>query len=410
MSTNANCGPSATKRYKAACDSLTARIGKPPGSRNKKTLERLHHAGQAQEERDSGTASVERALAVQKHSVESSSRSPSQASQTPMTQPMLPIVEHLDCSGSSHSSPPLAHDLFDINDSFNDSSDTSGLWSSDMGVLDLGDLGKDDLRLPWVGTSEDGWNVFSSTDTNKLPSSAPDLEPQSSVFLNPMADKAGPHTLDRVAARLEERLESGAVTDQQERSPALSLCQCSRKYSEVVSQLQTIEERQRPVKLDTLLTCTNIVLATVDSRVQCPECLLDTRVSMQLNIIFQTMLTWIEIHCRSVNTTCPDVPMVVGSHELTWEECSLMTTSLINRSLKRISAVLSTMTLRAEQIARSRQEKHTQDQGGTDLRVFQQLTYSLLHGCRSLSKGLSSPKLFQDSLEQSTRRRGFEGS
>ncbi|KAI4157350.1 MAG: hypothetical protein LQ342_008344 [Letrouitia transgressa] len=223
-----------------------------------------------------------------------------------------------------------------------------------------------------------------------------------------MTGTAGPRTLDSVAARLEEGLESGAVTDQQERSPTLSSCRCSRKYSEVVSQLQTIEERQRPVKLDTVLTCANIVLTTVDSRVQCPECLLDTRVSMQLNIIFQTMLTWIEIHCRSLNTNCPDVPMVLGSHELTWEEYSLVTTSLINRSLKRISAMLSTMTLRAEQVARSRQEKNTQDQSGMDLRAFRQLTDSLLYGCRSLSKGLSSPELFQDSSEQPMLRRGFD--
>lgn len=201
MSTSAKRSPSAIKRYKAACDrchsskvkcpgggppcercadgsfpctySLTARIGKPPGSRNKKTLERLHHAGQAQRERDSGTASVEHALA----------RSPSQASQT------LPVVEHSYCSGSSRSSPPLAHDLFDIDDSFNESSDALGLWSSDMGDLDLGDLGKDDFGLSSVGTCEDDWNVgeicglrhidvklinlqiLPSTHANELPSS-----------------------------------------------------------------------------------------------------------------------------------------------------------------------------------------------------------------------------------------------
>lgn len=187
MSTNVNRGPSATQKYKAACDrchsskvkcpgggppcercadgsyacrySLAARIGKPPGSRNKKTLDRLHHAGRAPKERDNGSVSVECASAVHEHSVESSSRSSSQASQTPMTQPILPIVEHLDCSGSSRSSPPLPHTSFDIHDSFNDGSDTSGLWSSDAGVLDLGNLGKDDLRLPWAGTCKDGWNV-----------------------------------------------------------------------------------------------------------------------------------------------------------------------------------------------------------------------------------------------------------
>lgn len=224
-----------------------------------------------------------------------------------------------------------------------------------------------------------------------------------------MTDATGLHTLDRVAARLEEIPEFQAVDDQRERSPTLVLCSCSRKYSQVVSQLQTIEERQRPVKLDTLLTCANIVLATVDSLVQCAQCLLDTRVSMQLFIIFQTLLTWIDIHCRSVNNTRADVPMVLGSHELTREEYNVVTFSLINRSLKRISAVLNTMTTRAEQIARSRQEKDSQDQGGTDLRAFQQLTCSLLSRCRSLSTGLSSPKVFPDASEQSKRRRGFEG-
>ena len=117
-----------------------------------------------------------------------------------------------------------------------------------------------------------------------------------------MTGIAGSRTLDSVAARLEEGLGSEAVTEQQERSATLSSCRCSRKYSEVMSQLQSIEERQRPVKLDTLLTCANVVLPKVDGH-QCPECLLDTRVSMQLNTIFQTLLTWIEIHYRSLNTT-----------------------------------------------------------------------------------------------------------
>jgi Fungal Zn(2)-Cys(6) binuclear cluster domain len=77
---------SATKKYKAACDkchatkvkcpgggppcqrcadscyscnySLTTRVGKPPGSRNKKTLERLRRAGQVNTEKDTGDDSI----------------------------------------------------------------------------------------------------------------------------------------------------------------------------------------------------------------------------------------------------------------------------------------------------------------------------------------------------------------
>lgn len=437
MSILASCGSSSSKRYRSACDrchsskvkcpgggppcercgdgsltctySLSARIGKPPGSRNKKTLERLQHTGNAHQEKDGGATDFDRALAVQENNVDVSISSPSQASRTPMTQSMSPIFDGSYCSGSSRSSPPPLPESFDIDDCFNGSSDPPGPWSSDMGILDLDELGKDNVQFPWADTHEESWNVLSSSDNNTLPSRTPDFDLQSSTSFNSALDAAESHGLDCVAARLQKKLDSSAVTEQQGRNSTTSLCQCTRKYSEFVSQLQTIEERQRPVKLDTILTCANIVLATVESRAQCPQCLMDTRVFMQLNIILQTLITWIEIHCQSFNAKSSDISMVLGSHELTREEHSLVATSLMNRSLKRISAVLSKITVRATQISNGGQDRHTQEHDGTDLQVFQQLTYSLLHRCRSLSKSLSSLKLSHKQLEQSAARRGFEG-
>ena len=207
-----------------------------------------------------------------------------------------------------------------------------------------------------------------------------------------MTDTATPPSLDSVVARIGDGIESTAGTGQQNNSRLLPLCQCSRKYSDVISQLQTIEERQRPIKLDTLLTCANVVLALTHSRIQCCQCPQDTRVFMQLIIIFQTLLTWTKIQCRPTNNTCSEVRMVLGRHELTSEECGFVASGLLARVLQRTSSVLGAMMARAEQISINPQERRAQSQGGTDLRTYQQLTRSLLHVCRSLLKGFSSAK------------------
>lgn len=216
------------------------------------------------------------------------------------------------------------------------------------------------------------------------------LDPLTPISSSPASDTSRTLSLDSVVARLGEDIESTAMPNQQILSRAHMLCQCLRKYSDLVSQLQTIEERQQPIKLDTLLTCANVVLAVTESRIQCPQCLQDTRVLMQLAIIFQTMMTWTKVQCRPASNNSPDIHMVLGRHELTWEECSFVKTRLLARLLNRTSTVLSTMMARTEQVTINRQGKQAQAQGEPDFQSFQQMARSLIHGCRSLAKGLSS--------------------
>lgn len=188
MSTTVTRGASTTKKYKAACDkcnsskvkcpgggppcqrcadssytckySLTARIGKPLGSKNKKTLERLRYAGQVQVETNSRDASIDSSLDA--HVERDDSNSPREAfhiPNTPISTPMLPLVAQSSLSSSSRASPPLASDLFDVSDTCNDSNDMSALWSGDMVVSDLDNLGRGELGMPWTGAGEDNWNV-----------------------------------------------------------------------------------------------------------------------------------------------------------------------------------------------------------------------------------------------------------
>ena len=201
MSTTAHRGGFANKKYKAACDkchvskvkcqgggppcvrcaensyscnySLTARIGKPPGCKNRRTLERLHHPDQMRLERDSGDASVDRDMDLQEErGGRTNPRDGIQASNTRAPLPSLSTMEHSNFSGSSQSSqasPPLAQDLFDVDDTLIDNSDMSALWSNDMGVADLGELDKEVLGLPWAGSSVDNWNI-DNVRIPKLPS------------------------------------------------------------------------------------------------------------------------------------------------------------------------------------------------------------------------------------------------
>ncbi|KAF7513297.1 hypothetical protein GJ744_009718 [Endocarpon pusillum] len=421
MPVTANRGTSPTKKRRAACDkchaskvkcpgggppcqrcaenchscnySLTTRIGKPPGSRNKKTLERLRRASQVNAEKDCVNASMGSGLDAHcEHGESNSSRDAicAYSPQTPQTlQPISPRIEQPSFSSSPCSSPPLAHDLLDDNDAFIDKDDISALWSSDMEVSNLDSLGTGDFSMLWTGTGEDNWSALSLTNTHQLPLGFADCDPQSSIFPSRLSETSRPLSLNDVVARLGEGLNSTAVAKQQNAGRTPISCQCLRKYSDVVSQLQTIEERQRPIQLDTLLTCVNIVLATIDSRLQCSQCPHDERVFMQLIIIFQTMLAWTKVHCRPASNICPEVRMVLGCHELTWDECSFMKTRLLARVLKKTIAALSGMMVRAEHFTRNRQEIQAQSQRGTDFRYFRQFTSSLIYSFHSLSKGLS---------------------
>lgn len=145
-----------------------------------------------------------------------------------------------------------------------------------------------------------------------------------------------PIFLDTVAAQLGETGGSKYTHFEQQSM----LCRCLRKYADVLCQLQTIEKRQRPVQVDTLLTCANVVLNMTENQLKCTQCLYDSCVAMQLVMILQTFLTWSQGQCRHPGAPALDLRVTLGQHEMMEEECSLVKTALISKAMDRTSAQL----------------------------------------------------------------------
>ena len=164
------------------------------------------------------------------------------------------------------------------------------------------------------------------------------------------------------------------------------LCRCLRKYADVLCQLQTIEKRQRPVQVDTLLTCANVVLNMTENQLECTQCLYDSCVAMQLVMIFQTFLTCFQSQCHHPGAPAPDLRVTLDQHGMTEEQCSLVKTALISKAMDRTSAQLKITISRIEHINSDRQGKQSRGQKEAEYWNVQQLVSSLVQSFGVLSK------------------------
>ena len=178
------------------------------------------------------------------------------------------------------------------------------------------------------------------------------------------------------------------ITNLERRQP--TLCQCLRRYADILCKLQTIEKRQRPVQVDTLLTCVNLVLNVAEDQLKCSHCLYDSCVAIQFLMIFQTIFTWFQGQCHSSGSPVPNLRVTLGQHEMTEEECDFVKTALISKALDRTSALLKFMMSRIEHVTLNRQRKPSWGHEGAGFWNVQRLVNSLLQNFGVLSKKLAS--------------------
>lgn len=176
------------------------------------------------------------------------------------------------------------------------------------------------------------------------------------------------------------------VTHSQQQQP--TLCRCLRKYVDVLCKLQTIERRQRPVQLDTLLTYANLTMNTAENQLICTQCQYDFCVAMQLIMMFQTIFTWCKDQFHLSESPGPDLRMTLGQHELTEDERTFIKTALMCKILNRIAALLKLVVSRIERMALKRQGKQSYDHDVGDLSNLQPLINALIQNFGSLSKGM----------------------
>lgn len=223
-------------------------------------------------------------------------------------------------------------------------------------------------------------------DTEKLLDS-----PLSTYSHRSISDPGIPVSLDTVVARLEKADASTDKPDRRLSDSQSARCLCMQRYTELLYQLQTIEKWQYPVQVDTLLTCANIVLNIITDQHRCSTCLHDTRVWMQLVLIFQTIFIWTQRSIQVPESSFSDMSMTLGRHELTREECVLAKTALLTRALHRINVALKSMVSRLEYIITERQEKQSWVPDTEELQNTRQLATSLKQKYAALLRRTSLP-------------------
>ncbi|KAL8783397.1 MAG: hypothetical protein Q9213_004656 [Squamulea squamosa] len=350
------------KKYKAACDHPAARIGKPPGSRNKKTLERTRrYMVNIDGNKDSHSSTTllqgctkngRPACALDQASNETSALDKDNTNQNsdsiPDFGPLSPSIDgFLD---SLHSPPVIVSDL--LKRAIGDGPVVAQSVNLDM--PDLGKLGGANEDPSWDSVLADSWNSLSSAGEQRLFPATSDTDAPLSTQLYPSClDRHSPITLDTVAARLEPSRDPTEVPFGQSLESSSMLCNCLRKYTDVLCQLQTIEKRQHPVQTDTLLTSANLVLSMTERQTRC-------------------------------------------RHELTKEERSHVKAALVIRALKRANAMLRFIMSRTSNTPPSQQGEDSWTQSEIELPNVQRLADSLFliaklilgHHCLSEGAGV----------------------
>ena len=182
--------------------SLARRIGKPPGSKNRKTLERLRQAKEGNQEnnnRGGGGADSsipqnngdrndhDKALNSERERREGNgSHDPLHMSSTTNFWPLSPLINYQAFPDASQFMPTPDQDFLEGDHGVPfDGGDRSVLHSADPKFPDFGDHGRTESRMPWVDATEDCWNV--STFPSCEP---PSTNPRVSLHLQAVASSS----------------------------------------------------------------------------------------------------------------------------------------------------------------------------------------------------------------------------
>ncbi|KAL9132084.1 MAG: hypothetical protein Q9217_000120 [Psora testacea] len=395
-----------------------SRIGKPPGSKNKTTLERLQRASAA----SSVKTDRRRSRDVPQSPEDVSNPDPSTLAlgvdaclpqhegdrylkELPVTPNYYyPFPASSDVDFVSFEAAPnedlqcsVAESVVDPN-----KGDANSIDPINIELLDFGGLPCPAPELPWMGASGD--TALASDTDQQLCSGSPDIgillagmlqvdslrwiDSSLSAYSHSLSGTGTSVSLRSVAARLEEAPKPGLKSFGVDLESYPATCQCMQQYIDVLCQLQGIGKRQRPVKVDTLLTCADVTLGTIEQYNRCTSCLDDASVVMQLLVVFQTLVSWTKGACDACSDLSYDMTMRFGQHDLSAEERDVITSTLLTRLLSRIVTALKAILARIERMTRNRQAKAPCGQADTEIEDYRQLFVALLQRCHQLMRQL----------------------
>ena len=213
------------------------------------------------------------------------------------------------------------------------------------------------------------------------------------MFAGPCTNHPKPDatvTLEKISARLTPSpgFRSSSLTENGHSQ--LIPCNCLQEYAHVLCQLQTIEKRQFPIQADTLLTCIKLALGKTEDHPRCKHCSFDSRVLVQIIMIFQTIFTWAQSQFRSSSDKFAEPSISLGHHELTRDEANFVKGALVARAFNGIVSALEAIAARAEYAASRIPKCASSSPDGEEYEDLQRLVKSLIRRYHLVIKKLIS--------------------
>ncbi|MCJ1331708.1 hypothetical protein MMC10_008400 [Thelotrema lepadinum] len=342
-------------------------MGKPPGSKNKKTLQRLNALDQCQLEQG------EQLLDLHEEQQEQRQGEKHQQQRT--------------------KSNLAAQALQTMNDDFSTGFNEDEAFGSSREPLDayfsdIDHISSADYLLPNVETDaldDIDFDTFDMT-MRSSPTLAVDLSMPETSGNSFSASSSADHlhdSEDTLGLSVGPFSFVGKSTSCKGVAKQCFACQCLHRQSKKLLKLREVEQSKTPLKLDDLLACTKYATCGAEEIVQCMHCHGDTQVLSVTIMSFHTLLRLAKSLSHPPSTPCPDFEMKLGQYEVPSREAQLFKNLLLSQALDRILKVTDALLERTENVISSKSEEDLWDFERVDLQTL-----------GSLARGL--PQIFQD--------------
>ncbi|KAF2801058.1 hypothetical protein K505DRAFT_355138 [Melanomma pulvis-pyrius CBS 109.77] len=380
--------------------SYPGRVGKPKGSKNKKTLEKLNALTQR--------ASEESARGEQPHQ------------SMPDLQPRR-TAEIVDSDQITHSVLRQRSSSHDLSSPTLDSSRPTGIdasiakYPSDL-FADFPNI----INTMETPSRQERQNEVTAGMLTGLFSSLEELPSPLSLFpgneiefddldFSPMHDTAScptPRSSHSSASKVSENIldatkasegQLAATTDENLFSSSGTFdCNCLQQQANHLCQLRDFEKRTDRLRLDNLMNLSNTVLQALEQSYKCHYCINDSQVLQITSMIFRVLLRWIAAMCqRSEN-----IDIQFGTYNLTGDDSTWMNTLMLSRLLSKCKVNVELFKRRVDIAFSSRGSQNL------DHRYLENVSTNLINTLNVYIQQLENRKAAADETDGNTSRHG----
>lgn len=170
-------------------------------------------------------------------------------------------------------------------------------------------------------------------------------------------------------------------------------CTCLTRLTDQLCHLNTVERKQARVSVDIMIWQARLVLKCCEEILDCDNCRLDSKVLLMCMTVLQTIFNWASVQCHPDKEQCPAVSTYFGRFSLSEDESNIVKLLLISRVLARSKSTIKALCARVEQmIVANRQQLQTRFM---DVDSLQHSTRRLVQSYSTLSQHFQSYVLQQ---------------